>query len=257
MSRVLITGSADGLGRHAGRRLAAEGHDVVLHARNAERARDGAAAVPDAAGVIVGDLSSVRETREAAAQAADLGPFDAVIHNAGIGYREPRRVLTADGVELVFAVNVLAPYVLTALIEPPARLVYLSSGLHRGGEPDLADIGWERRRWNGSQAYSDSKLWDVVLAFAVARRWPDVCANAVEPGWIATRMGGRGAPGTLDEGVDTMCWLAVSDDAHARVSGRYVSERAERSHHPAADDAALGEALLVRCGELSGVAFPA
>ena len=119
-----------------------------------------------------------------------IGSVNAVIHNVGVGYREPRHE-TADGLEHVFAVNVLAPYVLTALIARPERLVYLSSGMHYGGDPDTSDLQWQARRWNGSQAYSDSKLFDVVLAFAVSRLWPDVLSNAVEPGWVATRMGGE------------------------------------------------------------------
>ena len=176
MSRVFITGSSDGLGLMAGRLLAAEGHSVVLHARNETRADDTRAALPEAAGVVVGDLTGLAGMRQVAAQASAAGPFDAVIHNAGIGYREPRRVATEDGLAHVFAVNVLAPYLLTALIgwAGPGRLVYLSSGMHRGGDARLDDPQWERRRWNGAQAYADSKLFDTVLAFAVARRWPGV-----------------------------------------------------------------------------------
>ena len=257
MSRVFITGSADGLGRHAARTLAAGGHEVVLHARNETRAAEAAEAVPDAAGVLVGDLSRLSEVRDLAEQANRRGRFDAVIHNAGIGFRQSRRERTEDGIELVFAVNVLAAYVLTALIERPSRLVYLSSGLHRGGEPDLDQVLRDGRRWDGGQAYADSKLWDAVLAVAVARRWDDVSSNAVEPGWIATRMGGPGAPGSLDEGVDTMCWLAVSDEPEARASGRYLYRRAVRDHHPVIDDPAIGERLLEVCAGLSGVTMPA
>jgi NAD(P)-dependent dehydrogenase (short-subunit alcohol dehydrogenase family) len=263
MSRVFITGSADGLGRYAARTLAGAGHEVVLHARSRSRARDAADAVPEAGAVLVGDLSRLSEVADLAEQANRSGRFDAVIHNAGIGYREPHRELTEDGAEHVFAINVLAPYTLTALMHRPARLVYLSSGLHRGGDPDLDDVRRdaggpdgprrERRPWNASQAYADSKLWDAVLAAAVARRWSDVSSNAVEPGWIATRMGGPGAPGSLDEGVDTMCWLAVSDEPAALVSGRYLYRRAEREHHPAIDDPAIGEGLLEVCAEWSGV----
>ena len=74
----------------------------------------------------------------------------------------------------MFAVNALAPYVLTALIDRPDRLIYLSSGMHEGGDVVLDDLQWTRRRWRGAQAYSDSKLYDVILAFAVARLWPEV-----------------------------------------------------------------------------------
>ena len=221
MSRVLLTGSSDGLGLMAGRLLAADGHAVTLHARNQSRADDARAALPRADGVVIGDLSSVAGMRQVAAQANASGRFDAVIHNAGIGYREARRIQTPDGLAHVFAVNVLAPYLLTALIQRPARLVYLSSGMHRGGHASLGDPQWEQRRWNGAQAYSDSKLFDVVLAFAVARRWPGVLSNAVEPGWVPTKMGGPGAPDDMSLAPVTQAWLAVSADPAATVTGGY------------------------------------
>ncbi|HXW29196.1 MAG TPA: SDR family NAD(P)-dependent oxidoreductase, partial [Xanthobacteraceae bacterium] len=220
MARILITGSADGLGQMAAQALVDAGHDVVLHARSARRAQEAVAAIPKAQSALIGDLSSIAETRAVAEQAHAAGPFDAIIHNAGVGYRGPR-LETVDGLEHVFAVNVLAPYLLTALIRPPRRLIYLSSGMHRGGEPDLSDLQWRSRPWNGSQAYANSKLFDVVLAFAVARLWPSVLSNALEPGWVATKMGGPGAPDDLAQGAKTQVWLAVSNDANAMVSGRY------------------------------------
>lgn len=253
MARVLITGSADGLGLLAGRRLLDEGHDVVLHARNDKRAADTRAAAPGAAAVLVGDLAGVDDTRKLAEQATAAGPFDAVIHNAAVGYRERRRVVTVDGLSHVFAVNVLAPYLLTALVPAPRRLVYLSSGMHRGGDPDLADLQWERKRWNGSQAYADSKFWDTVLAFAVARRWPSVLSNAVDPGWVATKMGGRGAPDDLTEGAVTQAWLAVSDDEAAVGTGGFFYHRRSRPAHPAAGDPAVQDGLLAACAALTGV----
>jgi NAD(P)-dependent dehydrogenase (short-subunit alcohol dehydrogenase family) len=194
--------------------------------------------------------------RALAEQANERGRFDAVIHNAGVGYREPRRVETADGLSHVFAINVLAPYLLTALMTRPARLVYLSSGMHRGGDPSVDDLQWRQRRWSGAQAYSDSKLLDLVLTMAVARRWPDVLANAVEPGWVPTKMGGAGAPDDLERGDETQAWLAVSDEPAALVSGRYFYHLAERAHNPAADDPAVQEALLAACDQLTGVALP-
>jgi NAD(P)-dependent dehydrogenase (short-subunit alcohol dehydrogenase family) len=251
MSKVLITGSADGLGRLAAQRLLAAGHNVVLHARNQVRAREALAAAPTADAVVIGDLGSIAETRALADQSNRLGPFDAIIHNAGVGDRE-RRVETVDGLEHIFAINVLAPYLLTALIEPPKHLVYLSSGMHFGGEPDLTDLQWKRRRWNGTQAYSDSKLFDVMLAFAVARSWPAVLSNAVDPGWVATKMGGRGAPDDFDLGSETQAWLAVSDDAGARVSGAYFYHRRRRETNPAARDPAVQNALLAACERLTG-----
>ncbi len=204
MARVFITGSSDGLGLMAGRLLAGQGHEVVLHARNSSRAVDAAAALPEAAGVVTGDLSSLAGMRQVAEQADAAGPFGAIIHNAGVGHRDqPYRVATEDGLSRVFAVNVLAPYLLTALVKRPQRLVYLSSGLHRDADAHLADAQWERRRWDGFRAYSDSKLLDVVLTFAVARRWPDVRCNGVEPGWVPTKMGGPTASDDLSPGPAT------------------------------------------------------
>src|SRR5260370_3059259 len=162
MSKVLITGSSDGLGLAAAKRLLAAGHNVILHARNQERARDAMTAAPNANGVVVGDLASIAETRGLADQANRLGPFDAVIHNAGVGNPE-RRIETVDGLQHIFAINVLAPYLLTALIQRPKRLIYLSSGIHRGGDPGLADLQWKLRRWNRTRAHSHSKLFDAVL----------------------------------------------------------------------------------------------
>src|ERR1700691_1597804 len=200
MARIFITGSADGLGRMAAELLIEQGHRVVLHARNQARADETKRNVPKAETVVIGDLSTIAQTRKVAEQVNALGTFDAVIHNAGIGYREPRRIATEDGLPQVFAVNTLAPYILTALIKKPKRLVYLSSGLHRNGDASLKDLAWEHRPWQGQQAYSDTKLHDVLLAFAFARRWRDVLSNALEPGWVPTKMGGAGAPEDLDAG---------------------------------------------------------
>jgi NAD(P)-dependent dehydrogenase (short-subunit alcohol dehydrogenase family) len=107
----------------------------------------------------------------------------------------------------VFAVNVLAPYILTALIKRPDRLVYVSSGAHHGVRPRMDDLLWTRRAWSGFSAYAESKLCDVLLAFAVARCWKDVKSNALEPGWVATKMGGPSAPDDLHQGCLTRLGL--------------------------------------------------
>jgi NAD(P)-dependent dehydrogenase (short-subunit alcohol dehydrogenase family) len=256
MARVFITGSADGLGRMAAQLLIEQGHSVVLHARNQKRGQEAMAAVPGAQTVVVGDLSSIAGVRTVAEQVNSLGSFDAIIHNAAIGYQEPRRIATEDGLPQVFAVNTLAPYVLTALIQRPKRLVYLSSGLHQSGDASLTDLTWERRPWQGQQAYSDTKLHDVLLAFAVARLWPDVFSNALEPGWVATKMGGPGATDDLDAGHRTQVWLAASDDPAATVTGQYFYHMRPRKPRPVTRDTRVQEALLDACKRLSGVELP-
>ena len=253
--KIFITGSSEGLGLMAGQLLAEQGHTVVLHARTEARARDARAALPAAEAVVVGDVSTVGAMRNVADQANALGRFDAVIHNVGLGYREARRIETADGLSQLWAVNVLAPYMLTALMHRPDRLVYLSSGLHRSGSADLADPQWRERSWQGTQAYSDTKLHDVWLGFGVARRWPDVFANALEPGWVATRMGGRGATDDLSQGHVTQAWLATSNDPAATVSGGYFYHQQAARLHPAATRTDLQDRLLDYCRELSGVAL--
>ena len=256
MARVFITGSSDGLGRMAAQLLIEQGHSVVLHARNQQRGKEAMATVPGAETVVLGDLSSIAQTRSVAEQVNALGSFDAVIHNAAVGYQEPRRLKTEDGLPHVFAVNTLAPYILTALIEAPKRLIYLSSGLHQSGDSSLRDLTWEQRSWQGQQAYSDTKLHDVLLAFAVARLWPDVLSNALEPGWVATKMGGADAPDDLDAGHRTQVWLAASNDPGAMVTGQYFYHMRTRKPNPAARDVNRQEELLRSCKDLSKVALP-
>jgi NAD(P)-dependent dehydrogenase (short-subunit alcohol dehydrogenase family) len=253
MSRVFITGSADGLGKLAAHLLVRQGHRVVLHARNAKRAKDALAATPDAESVVIGDLSNISETRSVAEEVNRLGTFDAVIHNAAVGDRERERISTQDGLPHVFATNTLAPYILTALIHRPKRLVYLSSGLHRDANTTLADLLWTKRKWQGSEAYAETKFQDVLLAFAVARLWPDVSSNSLDPGWVPTKMGGPEAPDDLLEGCRTQVWLAVSDDPAARVTGEYFYHQKRMAPSPAARVVATQDLLLSQCQKISGI----
>src|SRR6185295_4583173 len=139
MARIFVTGSADGLGQMAARRMVEDGHRVVLHGRDHKRAKEALAGVPGAETAIAGDLSSIAECKRIAAEVNALGAFDAVIHNAGV-YLQPRRIETVDRLPQVFAVNTLAPYILTSLIRMQQLLVYGASRLHRRGDLRLADL---------------------------------------------------------------------------------------------------------------------
>lgn len=251
MRRVLVTGSTTGLGRAAAEALLDDGHDVVLHARSLERLKGLDELTSSASGVVIGDLSNAADVRSIADQANTHGVFDAVIHNAGI-YVDRTHNETRDGHARVLAVNVLAPYMLTALIHRPERLIYLSSGMHRDGDPSLRDIDWLTRRWNGVQAYCDSKLHLTALAAAIARRWPDVRSNTVDPGWVPTRMGGASAPDDLVQGHVTQVWLAVSDDPEANATGTYWYHQQPQTPAPAATDPAFQDSVIDELTRLTG-----
>jgi NAD(P)-dependent dehydrogenase (short-subunit alcohol dehydrogenase family) len=256
MPRIFISGSSAGLGLMAGNLLINQGHQVVLHARNRARADDAKRALPRAEAIVEGDLDTVAGAKEVAARVNELGRFDAVIHNAAVGYREGHH-LTADGFPHVFAINTLSAYILTALVERPHRLVYLSSGMHHHANANLDDVLWTKRRWNGSTAYAESKLHDAMLAFAVARRWPDVLSNSLEPGWVPTRMGGAGAPDDMDQAHLTQAWLAASDESGASVTGGYFYHLHPLAPSPQVNKGALQDRLIAICVELSGIPLPA
>ena len=243
MATIFITGSADGLGQLAAKALIAQGHKVVLHARNEKRGQEALDSVPGAESVVTADLTSIDETKQLASKVNALGKFDAVIHNAG---------LYQASAEEIFAVNTLAPYILTCLIQRPERLVYLSSGMHMQGRAKLESIKTNISRIT----YSDSKLHVLMFCMAVARKWPEVYANAVDPGWAPTKMGGQGAPDDLRKGYETQVWLAVSDDEKAKVSARYFHHQEESHHNPEADDVQLQERFLSLCKEITGISFP-
>jgi NAD(P)-dependent dehydrogenase (short-subunit alcohol dehydrogenase family) len=251
---IFITGSTDGLGRAAAGALMGEGHDVVLHARTRERAAALSDLAPNAAGVVIGDLSSAAETRELAGQVNQIGRMDAVIHNAGV-FLEPSRRTTAEGHAKTLAVNTLAPYLLTALIGRPDRLIYLSSGLHHAGAGSLRDIDWTGRPWDAARAYSESKLYVTALALTLARACPDVLSNAVDPGWVPTKMGGPAATGDLQMGYRTQTWLAVSTDVAATMSGGYWYHRQRQAPASQARDPAFQDQLMDRLAVLTGVAL--
>ena len=254
MARIFITGSTDGLGLATARTLLNDGHEVLLHARSRARAAAVDDLAPQAAGVVVGDLSRAAETRALAEQVNAHGRMDAIIHNAGV-FLSPGRVATPEGHSHTLAVNVLAPYLLTALIERPGRLIYVSSGMHHAASGSLQDIDWTERRWNASAAYSESKLHVTALSASIARHWPHVLSNAVDPGWVPTKMGGPGAPDDLAMGHDTQSWLAVSNDPAALVSGKYWYHRRTRKPAPEVTDTAFQNRLTDKLAGLTGIAL--
>lgn len=258
MARILITGSSDGLGAAAAQSLIAKGHSVVLHARNAQRAKDATAACPGAETVVIGDLSSLSETKKMAEEINKLGTFDTVIHNAGL-YRGPYRK-TAEGIPALAAVNTIAPYVLTALVNRPKRLVFLSSEMHKYGSPELDDVLWTKRgeaAYSEDAAYCASKLHNVMFAKALARRWPDVKSNALDPGWVATKMGGSSAPESIDAAVESYVMLAEGEEELAKKSGCYFHpSKREGTPHKATEEEQAQERLLEICAEFSGVKLP-
>jgi NAD(P)-dependent dehydrogenase (short-subunit alcohol dehydrogenase family) len=243
MARIFITGSAGGLGQLAAKALIAQGHQVVLHARNEKRAQEALDKVPGAESVLTADLGSIEETKQLASKVNALGKFDAVIHNAGLYYASA---------EEIFSVNTLAPYILTCLIQKPERLIYLSSDMQLQGRSKLESFKTDISRIT----YSDSKLHVLMLCKAVARKWPQVFANVLNPGWVPTKMGGQGAPDDLHKGYETQVWLAVSNNEKAKVSGHFFYHQKETDYNPEADDVLLQERFLDLCKEITGISFP-
>jgi len=248
MARIFITGSADGLGHLAAKVLVDQGHQVVLHARNAERAREALRRVPAAENALIADLSNLEEIKKLAEEVNAMDRFDAVIHNAGVYNQQSSP--SSNFHQMMFRVNTLAPYMLTCLIQRPKRLIYMSSGMHLQGNPDLSDLTNMNRI-----TYSDTKLHILLLSMVVARNWPDVYSNAVNPGWVPTKMGGKGAPDDLDKGAETQAWLAVSNEDKAKVSGRYFYHKAEQRYNPVASDINIQNRFLDVCEKISGVRF--
>lgn len=254
MSRIFITGSSEGLGLLAAQSLISQGHQVMLHARNPERKKQLLGKVPDAEDVLVADFSSMEETKKLASRANSSGVFDAVIHNAGI-YRPSGSNAAGSGWPELLAVNTLAPYILTCLMKKPGRLIYLSSGMHRQGDAALPILPSDNNKTN-HVSYPDIKLHDLILALAVARRWDNVYSNAVDPGWVPTKMGGRGAPDSLEEGFATQVWLATCNDPGTKVSGKYFYHKKEQNFLPVAGDASVQDNFLEICAQVTGVKFP-
>ncbi|OIH92431.1 short-chain dehydrogenase [Curtobacterium sp. MCBA15_001] len=240
-ARILVTGSTDGLGRATADTLLRQGHDVIVHARSAHRAEAIADLTGRGADLVVADFANRDEVHAAAEQLQAGAPIDGVVHNAGV----------ISGTAIV-PVNVVAPYLLTALLRSQSRHVYLSSSMHRGGSARLDGVDWEGG--SSSSSYSDSKLFVTAFAAAVAARWSGVQANAVDPGWVPTKMGGAGASDDLELGHRTQERLIADPDAS--VSGGYWFHDRQQDPHPAVRDPQFQDALLRALEAATGVALP-
>ncbi len=229
MKKIFITGSTTGLGLLAGQMLLKQGHEVVLHARNKK------SVMKENSPYVIGDFSKPDEVKSVAEEASAHGPFDVIIHNAG--------VYTASSEEL-FAVNVLAPYVLCCLMKQPKRMVFMSSGMHLSGTLNLD---------HRNCSYSDTKLFDLMLAKWFACHWPETYSNAVDPGWVPTRMGGAGATDDLIKGAETQVWLSVSNEPAALVSGKYFHHLEQRISNPLADSLKAQASLISYLEQVSGL----
>ncbi|MDN4476432.1 SDR family NAD(P)-dependent oxidoreductase [Demequina sp. SYSU T00192] len=250
MPRALVTGAAQGLGSEIARRLGALGYEVVVHGRDAARTEVALAAAPGAVAGVTGRLDSLASTRLLADDARGRGPYDVIVHNAALGPDQDRPILTEDGLERIVQVNVVAPYLLCALLSMPRRMVIIGSDSAAQGEPrvDLSPPD----PWNGRQAYANSKLLATMLAFELAARHTDRPVNVVHPGWLRTRMGGPQAALPISDGADTPVWMLTSDEAVPRRGGQYVHKRHAEPAPPAAHDLALRAALVERLAQVSG-----
>ncbi|KAI5200445.1 hypothetical protein AUEXF2481DRAFT_32921 [Aureobasidium subglaciale EXF-2481] len=254
--RILITGSSDGLGLLTARLLTSRSHQVILHARNPSRANDATTACPSAHATIIGDLSTLAGIKAFAKEADAHGPFDAVMHNAGLYLGPFRR--TEDGLPALVAVNTVAPYVLACLMQKPGRLVFVSSQLHRNGDAGLRDVDWKERgeeKWNSGQAYGDSKLHNIMFAFAFNRHYAIPTAS-VDPGWVQTKMGGPSAMDDLDAAVETFAMVATGEgDCKNKDVGHWYQMK-ERDFSQEAKDVETQEKLLNILERVSGVKIP-
>lgn len=235
MTKIFITGSTEGLGYLAAKRLIEEGNEVTLHARNSQRAKDVRKKLPEAKNIVIGDLANRVDVESIAEQVNKIGRFDTVIYNAGID---------SSNTELTLEVNVLAPYLLTALIEMPKKIIYISSGMHVGSGLQIDSL-------QQSTTYSSSKLQILLLTKTLARLLPDVTVTAVDPGWVPTRMGGSMANDDLTLGYTTQVWLATLDDNS--VTGEYFHHMKLARYDKRTDDINLQNKYLNKLEQITGV----
>jgi NAD(P)-dependent dehydrogenase (short-subunit alcohol dehydrogenase family) len=249
MTTICVTGSTDGIGLAAVRLLLAQGPRVLVHARSEERGKPVVDALEGDAGLVVGDLASLASVRALAGQLQDAGGVDVLAHNAGVWVRGDTPRITEDGFETTFAVNVLAPHLLTALLGDAVRerLLWLGSGMAGSGRPKPSALGGER---DPRQAYADSKACDVALALAWGRRLPHLRWAAVDPGWVRTKLASDGAPGDVTAGGDGLAYCCTEADL---ASAPYWKDRAPVPVPGRLRDVGLQDAVAAACDRLAGL----
>jgi NAD(P)-dependent dehydrogenase (short-subunit alcohol dehydrogenase family) len=181
---------------------------------------------------------------------AEHGPLDVLVHNAGVWVRGATPTVSADGFETTFAVNVLAPHLLTGLLGEriTGRLIWLGSGMAGSGRPDAGRLGAER---NPQRAYADSKACDVALAQAWDRRLPAVASAALDPGWVKTKLASAGAPGSPEQSADSLAFCCTEADL---AQAPYWKGRRPVSVPSRLRDVALQDAIAAACDEMVGLA---
>jgi len=277
----LVTGATTGIGLATAEGLARAGAHVILGARSAARGEAARERVARATGserleVAVADLSVQAEVRRLADEVARAHPrLDVLVNNAGLVMG--RRVETADGIETTWAVNHLAPFLLTNLLRDklvasaPARVVTVASDAHSGARLDLDDPQFARRRFSSMTVYGHSKLANILFTAELARRLEGtgVTANCLHPGVVASEFGTR--PGGLfsfgwrllrpfvltpERGADTSIYLATSPEV-ADVTGRYFYRRKPIDPSREARDPDLARRLWEASERMTGLAVPA
>jgi NAD(P)-dependent dehydrogenase (short-subunit alcohol dehydrogenase family) len=249
MAVICITGSSDGIGLATARVLLADGHRVLIHARSRDRGRPVVEQLGDETALVTGDLAKLDEVHGLADQIRAYGPVDAIVHNAGVWVRGNTPRTTEHGLETTFAVNVLAPHLLTHLLAPDlrGRLLWLGSGMASSGRPDPATLG---RPQEPSRAYADSKACDVALALAWHRRIPTVVSAAVDPGWVKTKLAVPGAPGDVTSSADTLAFCCTEADL---ASAPYWKNRAPTPIPEHLRNESLQDAIASACDRLAGI----
>ncbi|SFJ72580.1 SDR family NAD(P)-dependent oxidoreductase [Parapedobacter indicus] len=281
--RVLITGATEGIGKEAAFQLAANGFEVILHGRNVEKAASVKQEIqvryPDAKlDVLIADLENRTDTMKLADTFNQrYDSLDVLINNAG-GVMNKVRQETVDGWERTIALNVLAPFMCSALLlpalqrRPGAKIIHTSSMAHIMGKPNLGDLMYETK-FNAQQAYGDAKLYVILLGLEFIRRQQlandtnPIGMYAFHPGVIASNFAKNSTSlyhhffrlfrpflGSVKQGADTMIYLTAQPNEALRNGGYYVKRKIKRARLPA-NALDVAAQLWERCESLTGIRF--